>query len=358
MFVSSVAAVVLNCLSAVAALAHSNPEHPEKSLDARQAPLKYEGYAFFYFTGNSRAGENIFIAASQGNDILQWQELNGGQPILKSTQGTKGLRDPFIIRSHEGDKFFLIATDLSIGSGTSWGESIRQGSLYLEIWESPDLITWSEQRHVLVSPPTAGMTWAAEAFFDAASNSYSVYWASNLYGANDTEHTGKSYQRMMIATTTDFVTFDTPEVWQDAGSGRIDSTVLFDQDVYYRFTKDEGSVTGCTDILQESSTDLRAGLKDWTLVASCIGNKAGTKAVEGPTSLKSNPGDANGEKYFLFVDEYGGRGYIPLETADIAKPSWKVSASYSLPKSPRHGTIIPVTKAELEAITAKYGKKP
>ena len=101
-----------------------------------------EGYAFAYFTGNTREGENIYFAASKGNDALQWQELNGGQPAIRSSEGTKGLRDPFIIRSHEGDKFFLIATDLSIGSGTSWGDAVKTGSRYIEIWESDDLKTW------------------------------------------------------------------------------------------------------------------------------------------------------------------------------------------------------------------------
>ena len=102
------------------------------------APLK--GYAFAYFTGDSVAGEKIYFAASQGNNALRWTELNGGQPALTSTLGTKGLRDPFLIRSPEGDKFFLIATDLSIGGGTSWDDSQRKGSRYIEVWESTDLV--------------------------------------------------------------------------------------------------------------------------------------------------------------------------------------------------------------------------
>lgn len=101
---------------------------------AQNAP--FAGYVFAYFTGNSLAGENIFLAASNGNNALDWTELNNGQPILKSTKGTKGLRDPFLIRSREGNKFFLLATDLSIGSGTQWGDSVKIGSRYLEIWES------------------------------------------------------------------------------------------------------------------------------------------------------------------------------------------------------------------------------
>jgi hypothetical protein len=334
--------------SAAAAIANIRTRAPASSVAADDLA----GYAFLYFTGNSREGENIYIAASNGNNALSWTELNGGQPILRSTQGTQGLRDPFIIRSPDGGTFYLIATDLSIGSGTSWGDAVRKGSLYLEIWESPDLKTWSEQRHVKVSPDTAGNTWAPEAYYDDSIGQFVVFWASSLYAENDPDHTGETYHRMMYATTSDFVTFSEPQVWQDAGMSRIDSTVLHEGDMFYRFTKDEGAAnTGCADIIQERSTSLRADLSSWTRVAACIGRDAGTSAVEGPTAFKANPGDVNGDKFYLFVDEYGGRGYIPLETADIANPNWTVSASYQLPRSPRHGTVIPITASELAGLT-------
>ncbi len=313
----------------------------------------FEGYAFAYFTGDSIAGENIYFAASEGNDALSWKELNGGQPTLTSKFGTKGLRDPFIIRSPEGDTFYLIATDLSIGGGTSWDASQRIGSQYLEVWESHDLVNWSEQRHVKVSPDNAGNTWAPEAYYDETIGAYVVFWASKLYAADDPNHTGWTYNKMLYATTRDFVTFSEPQVWQDPGTSRIDSTVIKVDDVYHRFTKDEGAGgTGCSDIMQETSADLRATLGSWSMIDACIGRDAGTSAVEGPTVFESNPGDVNGDKFYLFVDEYGGRGYIPLETADIASPDWKVAAQYDLPASPRHGTVVPVTAAELEQLSA------
>lgn len=311
----------------------------------------FEGYAFTYFTGNSLDGEKIYIAASNGNNALDWEELNGGQPILTSTMGTKGLRDPFVMRSVEGDKFFLLATDLSIGSGTSWGDAVKRGSLYLEIWESSDLKTWSAQRHVKVSPPTAGNTWAPEAYYDADLGSYVVFWASSLYADNDTDRTGATYHRMLYVTTRDFVTFSDPQIWQDAGMSRIDTTVIQEDGVFYRFTKDEGATgTGCSDIIEERSSQLLAPVSSWTQVVACIGRNAGTSAVEGPTVFKANTGDVNGEKFYLFVDEYGDRGYIPLETADIANPTWKVSSSYKLPTSPRHGTVLPITAKELAGL--------
>lgn len=326
---------------------------------AAVAETDYEAYAFAYFTGNSVAGENIYLASSEGNNALDWNELNAGKPVLTSNEGTKGLRDPFLIRSPEGDTFYLIATDLSIGSGTSWGDSVRRGSHYIEVWESHDLVNWSDQRHVKVAPDNAGNTWAPEAYYDDSIGAYVVFWASSLYADNDPNHDGASYHRMMYATTRDFVTFSAPQVWQDQQVSRIDSTVIKSSDTYYRFTKDEGAGgTGCADIIQESSTDLRATLESWTVIDSCIGRDAGTSAVEGPTAFAANPGDVNGEKFYLFVDEYAGRGYIPLETADIANPDWTVPEKYDLPASPRHGTVIPVTAAELERLEKSFDASP
>ncbi|MFP5359227.1 MAG: family 43 glycosylhydrolase [Actinomycetes bacterium] len=310
----------------------------------------FEGYAFSYFTGNSLEGEKIYFAASEGNDALTWDELNGGEPMFASTEGTEGLRDPFIIRSPEGDTFYMIATDLSIGSGTSWDASQRQGSQYLEVWESHDLVTWSEQRHVKVAPDNAGNLWAPEAYYDETIGAFVVFWASKLYAEDDPNHTGSVPNSMMYSTTRDFVTFTEPQLWQH-GISRIDSTVLEVDGTYHRFTKDEGAgTTGCSDIIQEYSTSLRAPLEEWEFVTGCIGNEAGTSAVEGPSIIHSNPGDVNGDWYYLFVDEYGGRGYIPLRTQDITNPDWQVAPDYDLPASPRHGTVIPVTATELEAL--------
>lgn len=85
--------------------------------------------------------------------------MNGGRPVLRSSLGTKGLRDPFIIRDPAGTKFYLIATDLKMygGAGGNWDTASRNGSLALSIWESTNLKDWSAQRLVKVSPSTAGM---------------------------------------------------------------------------------------------------------------------------------------------------------------------------------------------------------
>src|SRR6476620_3725425 len=103
-----------------------------------------EGYAFAYFTGEGSAdGEQVYMAGSRGNDPLHWDELGGGRPVLTSSEGEQGVRDPFIMRSPEGDRFYLIATDLKIYGNGDWDRSQRTGSRAIEVWESTDLVNWS-----------------------------------------------------------------------------------------------------------------------------------------------------------------------------------------------------------------------
>lgn len=320
-----------------------------------------EGYAFAYFTGEGTAdGEQVYMAASRGNDPLHWDELNGGRPILTSSEGDQGVRDPFIIRSPEGDKFYLIATDLKINGNGDWDGSQRHGSRYIEVWESTDLVNWGQQRHVRVSPDEAGNTWAPEAYYDDTIGAYVVFWASKLYASSDPQHTGNTYNKMLYATTRDFRTFSAPKVWVDPGYSVIDSTVIKHDGTYYRFTKDERNNTSTTPcskfILEQKSTSLRS--TDWGFVKDCIGKATATSPGinqgEGPTVFKSNTED----KWYVFIDEFGGRGYVPFETTDLDSGVFTMSQNYELPRRPRHGTVMPVTKAELERLKAGPTKAP
>lgn len=314
------------------------------------AAEKPEGYLFSYFTGEGTSdGEQVHFALSQGDDPLHWQELNGGDPVLTSSLGEKGLRDPFIIRSPEGDKFYQIATDLRIYGNGDWDAAQRTGSRSIMVWESTDLTHWTNQRLVQVSPDSAGNTWAPEAYYDAKLGEYVVFWASKLY--DNEAHSGDTYNRMMYATTRDFYTFSEPKVWVDRGYSVIDSTVIRDGDTYYRLSKDERNNTSSTPnskfIFEEKSDSLLS--TSWTPVAEGIG-KGTMSAAEGPLVFKSNTED----KWYAFLDEFGGRGYIPFETTDLDKGVWTPSTNYELPAKPRHGTVLPVTKAEYDRLLRAY----
>ncbi|PNG18942.1 family 43 glycosylhydrolase [Streptomyces cahuitamycinicus] len=334
---------------------------PPSTADPGAPPVKnskYAGYLFAYFTGEGTAdGEQIRYALSRGNDALHWRELNAGKPVLTSTIGEKGLRDPFVIRSPKGDKFFLIATDLRMyqNSSGSWDQVQRHGSKSIMVWESTDLVNWTDQRLVKVSPDNAGNTWAPEAYWDDELGEYVVFWASKLYADDDPEHKGSTYNKMMYATTKDFRTFSEPKIWNDPGYSVIDSTVVKYKDEYYRYTKDErdpSSSSPCSKFITgEKSTSLTS--TKYEFVADCIGKGAMDRG-EGPTVFKSN----TEKKWYLFSDEYGGRGYIPFETTDLASGKWTPSADYQLPASPRHGTVLPVTQKEYDRLLAAYPATP
>jgi beta-xylosidase len=346
----ALATLLLALLAAPPSTAHSGVppvNHP-----------KYAGYLFAYFTGEGTAdGEQIRYALSRGNDPLHWRELNQGKPVLTSTIGEKGLRDPFVIRSPKGDKFYLIATDLRMyqNSSGSWDDVQRHGSKSVMIWESTDLVHWTDQRLVKVAPDNAGNTWAPEAYWDDSLGEYVVFWASKLYADDDPDHTGSTYNRMMYATTKDFRTFSDPKVWDDPGYSVIDSTVVKYKDTYYRYTKDErdpSSSSPCSKFITgEKSTSLTSTSYDF--VSECVGSGA-IERGEGPTVFKSN----TEKKWYLFVDEYGLRGYVPFETTDLDSGEWTPSTDYQLPASPRHGTVLPVTQAEYDRLLAAYPATP
>lgn len=346
-----------------------------------------EAYVWAFFTGEGDGAERVSLAASRGNDALRWNTLNDGQPLFTSTEGTQGLRDPFIIRSAEGDRFFMLATDLKVaGLAGGFDAAQRSGSLHMEVWESNDLVHWSEQRHVKVSSDFAGNTWAPEAYWDEELDTYVVYWASNLYDTTDpADRTAVTYNRMMYATTDDFVTFSEARPWVDVkrgtGRGTIDATIARVDDTFYRFLKDEASMT----IRQEKSTDLLATVTgalpdgegaadEWTLVKDRVatglpnGEPGGTFTQgEGPSIFPANEGDVNGYEWYLFIDQpsyhAGPNYYIPFATDDIADgDAWQpVGATLRehLPQNadggkPRHGTVLPVTRDEYETVLEAF----
>lgn len=329
----------------------------EFQLNVKAAPSEiddsdYTDYFFAYFAGEGYSdGEQIYFASSQ--DGLNWDDLNANDPILTSTLGENGVRDPYIIRSAEGDKFYLIATDLKIYGSNDWTKAQEDGSQCIMVWESTDLVNWSEQRMVEISADIdAGCTWAPECYYDDLTGEYVVYWASKT-SADD-----YAKQRVYYAKTRDFYSFTEPEVFIEYDESSIDTTIIYDEttQMYYRFTKNEGSNTNelgalTKTIFVEKSSTL---LGDWTLISSESLNE--NQWVEGPTIFKFNQDDADTDTWCLLVDDFGGIGYYPLISTDLSSGVFtNPEESYVMPTRARHGTPIRITAAEYEAVMNAYG---
>lgn len=300
------------------------------------------GFLFVTFKGEqSPMTEQIHFALSK--DGRQWNALNGGEPVLISKLGEKGVRDPYLLRSHDGKKFYILATDLSIHRNPDWGRSQTDGSKSIVIWESPDLVHWSKPRLVRVATKDAGCTWAPEAVYDEETRDYLVFWASK----NRSDKFAK--QRIWAARTKDFQTFGEPFCYIDKPGHVIDTDIVREGDKYYRFSKDEQFKA----ITMEVSDKL---MGPWQDVPGF--SLAKLQGYEGPECYRLKPAaDGKPASWCLVIDFYSkGAGYQPYVTEDLAGGQFTEGPNFSFPFHFRHGSILPLSAAEYDRLEATYGK--
>lgn len=306
-----------------------------------QPGAAYNNYLFAYFVGEGDGQEAIYFAVSE--DGYNWSELNGGRSVLQSELGTTGLRDPYIMRSEDGTKFYLIATDLCINKDGDWWKAQIAGSTSVMFWESEDLIHWTEQKELAINNKTAGCTWAPEAYYDKETGEYMIFWASRTLS----DHYAQ--QRIFYTTTKDFTEFAKPKVWINYDYSTIDTTVIEEDGVYYRFTKYEEEsriILECADTL----------LGEWKRIESPV--LEAQAGVEGPTCFEFHEEDiVDGQRFALLLDNFGGAGYYMLTTDSLADGDFQKVKGYSLPKRPRHGTVIRISDEEYRTLVDTYGIK-
>ncbi len=307
------------------------------------------GYIFVHFIGEQDGqGEQIYFALSR--DGLHWRDLNRERPVLVSTVGEHGVRDPYLLRSADGTRFYLLATDLSIHGRGGWAasEATLTGSRSIVVWESENLIEWSEPRLVPVAPEEAGCAWAPEAVYDEPQGNYLVFWSSSRDAADG----GERGLHMYASRTSDFREFTPAEPYITRGerASILDTTMTRVGDRYYRASGD-GQIT-------LESSEAPGG--DWQPYATLesLGLGLTGRDVEGPQFFKLN----EEERWVLLVDQYAsGGGYLPIVTTDIGDTTgaaWRTAApeEYDFGRlKKRHGSVLPITREEYEAIEQRWG---
>lgn len=302
------------------------------------------GYLFVHFIGEQKDGEQIYFSVSK--DGLHWQDLNGFQPVLRSGIGEKGVRDPFCVRDERNGKFYLIATDLRIEAGKGWQAAQYEGSRDLIVWESEDLVHWSEERAVTVGIEGAGCVWAPETVYDEQKEAFMVFWASMVQEKGEAE----AKQRIYRAYTKDFRTFTPAEKYLEKDCHVIDTTMLYAKGRYYRFSKDETTKRIC---MEAADTLENEGFceVDSSLLAGLYG-------VEGPEIYELPDG-----RYCLIVDQFAaGKGYLPLVTEDLESGAFSIlpEEAYDLGVlKKRHGGVMKITDEEYDRLLGAFdGKNP
>ncbi|GLY00492.1 MULTISPECIES: glycoside hydrolase family 43 protein [Actinoplanes] len=288
----------------------------------------YGGYAMAYFKESpTMAGASYGLHLAVSTDGLNWTPLNQNNAVATPTQGSGGLRDPFILRKQDGT-FVVLATDLN---GTDWSYQ----SQYLHVWDSPDLRSFTGYRLLKVHS-LATHAWAPEAVWDASRNQYAVVYSA----VNSTGH-----NVLMVNWTSDFVTATAPQVLFDPGYDAIDGSFVNVDGVNYMYYKNN---TNSTLLGTRSSTLNPGGFSIYT------GAITPGRGVEAPQIVKSNTANV----WYMWGDTWSPNGrFFCWQTTSLAGGSWTLlnDRAYTQPLNSKHLGITPITTAESTALTTRWG---
>lgn len=300
--------------------------------DTDPAPVEEEYYAylFAYFTGNAPEEERVCYAVS--TDGYKYKPLNRGKPILTSESGTKCIRDPYIFKGHDG-AYYMIATDMKSWDG--W-DSNRN----LISWRSEDLINWTDETIIRINGKYSTTkntlrAWAPQAIWNEERGEYMIYFALK------SDYTqGKTI--MYYAYSPDLKTLSTEpaELFAPSnGHDAIDSDIIYHNGLYYMFFKDETS--GGIRLTTSDHMDGGYSWKDSKLVSPK------GLAVEGSSTYPLF--DGNG--WLLISDAYTSGYFIMAHSDDLENFDQLDQSEFKFAGfTPRHGSVIPITKAQYDAL--------
>ncbi|RDW74269.1 glycoside hydrolase family 43 protein [Aspergillus mulundensis] len=324
-------------LPGIFALPHIGSKHPPKKVDETKV-----GYLAVYWTTED---ESVYFALSSNDDPLGFERINGGNAVITPTLGTKAIRDTTIIRG-EGDdegKYYIIGTDLDIDT-TNWGAASSNGSRAIFVWESTDLVNWTDERLVTVEDEQAGMAWAPDAIWDEEQGQYFVHWAAQLFAEDDPNHTGSPVllNSLRYAYTSDFRTFTEPSTYITLGNETaIDLSFLkVDENTLIRYYVDGAT----TSPIQDISTDGLLG--EWTPLDGTIEDSL---SFEGPYPFWDNVEEG---KAYLLNDRVGSNpGVEAWESTDVTSGNWARNNEHDLTFL-RHLSVLSVDQEQYDALIA------
>jgi hypothetical protein len=273
----------------------------------------YGAYLMAYFGPE----EKLFYAVS--DDARHWTALNGGKPVFDPNVR---LRDPFVSRVK--GRFHLVHTK-------GWDHPT------IFHWESTDLIHW-KGGPIDVVAPSGKRAWAPEFFYSASEDLFYVFWASIHEGHNAIHY----------VTTKDWTDI-TPErsaVWYDIGIHDIDLTIVEHKGTYYGFHKPGGvddrmgnRLSTVTSLDPKKDSFAKAGYGRDVLPDQ-------TRPTEGPEVIRLIGRD----KWYIYSDPFK----CPLEVWETTDFVRYTKVGVETPAGAKHGSMIPITRAELQTLSDAY----
>jgi hypothetical protein len=296
---------------------------------------KYEAYLFAYFIGNGPGEEAVHYALSE--DGLNFRALNNYLPILDNRVISKrgGVRDPHIVRGHDGKTFYMVLTDLYVPDD-GWE---NEGLILLK---SQDLIQWSHsQVHIPTRFPekfaNVNRVWAPQTYYDSEVGKYMIYWSMRSENEADIIYYAYANDAFDEIETEPRQLFFHPE-----GKPCIDGDIVFHDNQFHLFFKTEGHGDG---IKKAISAHLTEGyvMKDEYLQQT-------KEAVEGSGIFKKIDSD----QFILMYDIYKKGSYQFLESQDLQNFR-VIDEQVKMDFHPRHGSILLITNAEKDKLIRTFG---
>ena len=308
------------------------------------AAPKYYAYLFAYFTGNRPSQEQISFALSK--DGYNYIPLNEGKPVVASDSIALKhcVRDPHILRGEDRKTFYMVVTDMKSDEG--WASN--RGMVLMK---STDLIHWS---HSAIHFPTkypekwgnVTRVWAPETIYDPEAKRYMVFYSLRT---SDADSYDKIYYSYVNDDFTDLI--GEPTYLYDRGSATIDGDIVYNKvdGLYHLFFKNEGERGIC----QVTSKTLTAPEgqplgSQWSAPSAPI--QQTQESVEGVGVFQTI--DQKG--WIVMYDCYVNHHYQFCSSADLQNFKFEQNTQTKGVFTPRHGTVIPITKAEAVRLAKQF----
>ena len=154
-------------------------------------------------------------------------------------------------------------------------------------------------------------------------------------------------QRIYAARTKDFHEFTKAQVYLEKDNHVIDSTMVYDDGVYYRFSKDETT--------KNIKTDTAPDLNKESFTDRPVPNLEAIYGVEGPEIYYLE----DQKKWCLIIDRFAShKGYLPLVCDSLKTMDFKPldESEFDMGKTmKRHGSVVVITDEEYDRMAEAFG---
>lgn len=301
---------------------------------------KTEAYLFAHMMAGDYGG--LYYSVSL--DGLHWSLLNGGKRVFQEYHGHAS-----ISQGPDG-RYYLVGNR---------GDDAPD----IQFWVSDDLRTWKkfsdyspDLKSVPDYPKALPRIGAPKLFYDEASSQFLLTWHTpHELGETNLPEPYWASQRTLFVTSKDLKTFSAPPRrlfhWEMA---TIDVVIRKIGGAYYAIIKDERYPT----LDWTTGKTIRICKADALLGPySEPGPPISPNFREAPTLIPS----PNGKVWYLYYEQYPGVAYGLSVAASLDGPWFQAAGNqqpswdkYHLPPKVRHGSMIPITRKEYDALVAAF----